>query len=487
LTDNFGNAIPNKTVNLAILPGATTDFSPNPGNTNNAGVFASTLTGRTAASPATIQATTTSPVLLGTRNITITNPPFPSTLNLTVSPNPLVTGGNTALVTATVTDCIGPSAGQVVTFTVSNPTLAFFATNPITGVTNASGVATATLTSNSIPQDGTVAVTATTGTLTQTVNVILQTLGLTITKTANPASGTEVRPGQTINYTLNVTNTGTGAINNVVITDILPPGVSFVSCTSSALCSGGGTTTVTTPTLGVGQSMSADIQVTVTAPTSGTFISNNATVQGNQTSLVTSNIVTHSVTTATLNIFLPIILKTDNSAPDLVSSFSLSPANPAAGQPVVVTVVITNVGNASTVNGFWVDFYINPVPVPTTGNQRWDILGSSVSPKQGIAWEIPASGLAPGASLTLTSNGVGGLAPSGPHTVWSGSFVAGTQDLFAYIDSFSLNGSTSAGIIESNEGNNRSELHFVNPLAGEGPTNLRNLPDPASLPPRWDP
>jgi hypothetical protein len=239
--------------------------------------------------------------------------------------------------------------------------------------------------------------------------------------------------------------------------------------------------------LNAGQAFTANIRVSVTAVTSGTVLSNTANIRSSQTPLITSNLVAHPVTTATIDIFLPIIFKDFAAVPDLISSFSLSPANPSAGQPVVVTVVITNVGNGSTGDGFWVDFYINPNPVPTVGNQRWDKLGSTVTPKQGIAWEILTPGLVPGASLTLTSNGVGGLAPSGPHTVWSGSFVAGTQDLYVYVDSFSLNGSPSGGIIESNEGNNRSELHFINPLAGEGQIDLSSLPDPDSLPPRWDP
>lgn len=489
LTDAFGNAIPNKQIGLSINPGATTDFSaPNPGNTNNAGIFTSTLTGQTPASPAIVQATTTSaPILADVVNVNVITPAIPTSLNLTVIPNPLATGGNIATVTATVADCLGVSQGQVVTFTVSNPGLASLPANPTIRTTNVGGVATTTLTSNSIPQDGTVVVTATTGLLTRTVSVVLQTAALTITKTASPAPGVEVRPNNTINYTLQVRNTGTGTATNVVISDTLPAGVSFVACTPPAACSGGPTTTVTIPALGPNQVFTANVQVSVSAVPSGTILSNSARVLSSQTPLTTSNIVTHSVTTATLDVFLPLIIKDFVSQPDLVSSFSLSPANPSAGQPVVVTVVITNVGTGPTGDGFWVDFYINPSPVPTTGNQRWDKLGSTVSPKQGIAWAIPSPGLAPGASITLTSNGVGGLAPSGPHTIWSGSFVGGTQDLFVYADSFSLNASPNGGIIESSESNNRSELHFVAPLSGGELLDLSNLPDPASLPPRWDP
>jgi hypothetical protein len=139
-----------------------------------------------------------------------------------------------------------------------------------------------------------------------------------------------------------------------------------------------------------------------------------------------------------------------------------------------------------TGDGFWVDFYINPVPVPTTGNQRWDILGSSVSPIQGIAWVIAAPGLAPGASITLTSDGIGGQGPSALHTVWDDRFVGGTSDLYIYVDSFSLDGSPDAGILESDETNNRSQLG-IGPLSIGSEVDVTGLRDPADLPPRYDP
>lgn len=434
VTDAFGNAIPDRAVTLTTAPPGLVTPSPFAGTTNTAGIMTSTLA---ADAQGTASIFAISGALNDSTSVTVNAPPIPTSLSLTITPNPLATGGNTAAVRATVTDCKGPSAGQVITFTVSDPSLAFFASNPINATTDSTGVATVTLTSNSIPQDGTVTITGTTGSLTQTSVVTLQTAVLTITKAANPLSGTEVRPGQSLIYTLRVTNTGTGPASGVVITDVLPTSVAFGSCTypSGANCTTvSGVTRVTTPTLAPGQALVATLGVTVTSTTSGTIISNSASSRSAQTGLITSNIVAHPVTTATVALYLPIVLKESAAPqPDLIGSFSLNPPNPSAGQPVVVTVVITNVGNAPTGDGFWVDFYINPVPAPTVGNQRWDVLGSTVSPKQGIAWAIPTPGLAPGARIILTSNGVGGLAPSAPQTVWSGGFVSGTKDLYIYM------------------------------------------------------
>ena len=293
--------------------------------------------------------------------INLIGPPLPTAVNLTVDPA-AVSFDDTAVVTATVTDCNGqPAAGTVVTFTVGS--LATIGP-PVTATTNASGIATTTVTAGSTPGATTI----------------------------------------------------TGTVEGEVV----------------------GTATLT-----------------IAAPVSP--------------------------------IYLPIVLKNFSEAPDLISSFSIEPPNPGPGEPVVVTVVITNIGNGPTGAGFWVDFYIDPVPVPTVGNQRWDILGSTVTPRQGLAWAVPAPGLAAGQSVILTSNGVGGLAPSAPHTIWGGFFYPGTQNLYVYADSFSTNGSPNGGIVESDETNNRSELHFLNPLGGELEAKSEPAPEPLQLPPRWDP
>ena len=69
-----------------------------------------------------------------------------------------------------------------------------------------------------------------------------------------------------------------------------------------------------------------------------------------------------------------------------------------------------------------------------------------------MAWEV-ASGLAPGESVTLSSLSL----PAG-YSVWPGYFAAGTSDVYAYVDSH--NPGVSAGAVaESNETNNRAELH----------------------------
>jgi hypothetical protein len=72
------------------------------------------------------------------------------------------------------------------------------------------------------------------------------------------------------------------------------------------------------------------------------------------------------------------------------------------------------------------------------------------------------NGLAPGQSITLSSQSV----PIG-YSVWPGSFAAGTSDLYVYVDTYDP-GVASGAVAESDETNNRAELHGLS-VAGPNP------------------
>ncbi len=55
---------------------------------------------------------------------------------------------------------------------------------------------------------------------------------LSIVKTASPSGS--VQPGETITYTIEVTNSGPGNVNDVVVTDTLPTGVTYVAQSTAA-------------------------------------------------------------------------------------------------------------------------------------------------------------------------------------------------------------------------------------------------------------
>jgi uncharacterized repeat protein (TIGR01451 family) len=100
---------------------------------------------------------------------------------------------------------------------------------------------------------------------------------LLLTKTAAPEP---VATGGTITYTLTVTNSATDPAISVTVTDPLPAGVTFASCsaTGGGTCGGSGNArTVTYPSLGAGASSTITITATVTAGNGATLV-NTATV-----------------------------------------------------------------------------------------------------------------------------------------------------------------------------------------------------------------
>lgn len=183
----------------------------------------------------------------------------------------------------------------------------------------------------------------------------------------------------------------------------------------------------------------------------------------------------------TLYLYLPLILKAQQTLPDLVGSFSLSPdkSNYDAGEAVLITAIVTNQGN-SAADGFWVDFYINPSAAPGV-NVPWNSV-CTLSPCYGLAWYVP--GLGPGQSVTLTST-PGSYAAD--QSRWPGYFASGTSDLYLYVDSWNPTVPT-GGVLESNEGNNQAERHGLTvsglTVTGDEPLSPQEIPPrPAKLDP----
>lgn len=290
---------------------------------------------------------------------------------------------------------------------------------------------------------------------------------LGITKTASPASGSDVRPGNTINYQLIISNSGTYTASNVVITDTLDPtGVGFVGGAitgGSGPFASGNTITFSVTSLGTGASVTATVQVTVTASTSGTVINNSAAVNSAETAEIGSNLVSHNVITSTAGgIFLPIILKSSDSSlcADLqVTGFAMLPGG-------IISATITNSGTCPTDSNFWVDLYANPVTLPgnlvgVTADRRWR--SPSVNASHGMAWEVPI--IAAGASRTVRSDGA--IGPTPVDISWP---PANGANIYIYADSFDLNDPNNATFVEireTNENNNQAGPLIFS--AGVGP------------------
>jgi uncharacterized repeat protein (TIGR01451 family) len=484
ITDEWGNLVPNQPVSLWVFDipplGGDATLSPPTGSTGSDGIFDSV-----------VQATETGniniygesdplhnsgsePIL----NIT-SDPPIPTSVSLSVAPDPLYTGGATAVVTATVDDCLDdPPAGQVVTFTLSNPSLAWFPgpSDTVTATTNANGIATAPLTSNSTPVAGTLTITGAAEGRGDVITLDVElaaTTSLTITKTASPPGG-GVEPGQSLNYTLVARNIGGAEASNVLISDTLPAGVGLVSIINSS-----GTVSSTTPinvfatTLATGDALTVTIEVTVTSQVSGTLLNNQAGVDSHETEPAFSLPVTHQVITSTGGqVFLPIILRNwDGTTPPTLTNANLvitkigfwdddAPTTPPEiGQNYHMYVVVSNIGTDPVTSDFWVDLYLNPDPATPTVNQPWQLLSQSGDCPEGSdcygrAWLVKASQnpLAPGQVITLTTQ----MSLDERYDRWptSGAHYASSHNpIKALVDSWGL---WYGAVYENEEGDNLS-------------------------------
>ena len=123
-------------------------------------------------------------------------------------------------------------------------------------------------------------------------------VNLILTKSADPASGSDVLRGQTIHYTLHYANTGTTAANGVVIKDPIPTGTKFAGnaiCTTTCTVGGNDSEVTFTLDLAANESGDASFDVTVNSDdVDNQVITNQANLSYNG-SVIFSNQTHHQV------------------------------------------------------------------------------------------------------------------------------------------------------------------------------------------------
>ncbi|HTV01724.1 MAG TPA: SBBP repeat-containing protein, partial [Luteitalea sp.] len=159
-------------------------------------------------------------------------------------------------------------------------------------------------------------------------DAVLQKLGysvdLSLTKAANIST---VLPGQNVTFTLQVVNPSTDPASGVVVTDALPAGLAFVSCTSDlgGICGGtGNARSISFAQLAPGTTATIQIVAKMTATTPGQPIANTATVTAGVLDPVPAN------NTATANIAVPTLEPSgdadgDGLSNDFESKYGLDP------------------------------------------------------------------------------------------------------------------------------------------------------------------
>ncbi|MBN1315671.1 MAG: DUF11 domain-containing protein [Anaerolineales bacterium] len=173
---------------------------------------------------------------------------------------------------------------------------------------------------------------------------------------------------------------------------------------------------------------------------------------------LTNNIDTHGVCIyPRYHTFLPMI-SGGSGLPDLIGSFVIEPAKGAytTNDLVVIKAYVTNIGSAPATT-YWVDFYIDPDPVPTEANMPWEVVTGE--PHYGISWQVWAP-IYPGETIELISKPFNAwYQPFGydvAHTVWWDSFAKDSHELYLYVDSWNpYTVEPPIGVVrESNEDNN---------------------------------
>jgi uncharacterized repeat protein (TIGR01451 family) len=251
---------------------------------------------------------------------------------------------------------------------------------------------------------------------------------------------TETAAGETLTYTLTLTNAGGFPATGVTLTDTLPAPVTFVSASDSGTAANG---IVTWPpfTLAAGATTTRTVTVTVNdpLPEGVTSLTNTAEVTDDGSAgpdaAPADNRDTDVDTLAgvtTYTLYLPLVTRNHVTAPDLVVEVIQTCGTPG--------VVIANRGTAPATDPFWVDLYINPDPAPEAVNEVWQDLGD-----EGLVWGVTEA-LAVNETLTLTLNG-----PyySETYSQFAGDLPAGTT-LYAQVDSAAL-GRTHGGVQELHE------------------------------------
>jgi large repetitive protein len=226
-----------------------------------------------------------------------------------------------------------------------------------------------------------------------------------VTKSAN-VSGTLV--GDTIRYTVTVTNTGTANATDMVVTDTLPAGLTFVagSVTVAGVARPTNDITAGVPigTLAPGASVAVAYSARVTSMPGTQLLVNTANASFNFQSVAGGPITPAVIPSngVTTPVFSPI----------LVLNKTANTTNATVGSTVTYTIVVSNSGNIAGTTTV-----TDPIPAGSTFVPNSVTVNGVTVPGANIASGVSAGSIAPNSSATVTFQVLVQSLPSPPQMV----------------------------------------------------------------------
>ena len=215
---------------------------------------------------------------------------------------------------------------------------------------------------------------------------------LAITKSGQPDP---VMVGQNLDYSLTVRNLDTPIADNVVVTDTLPPGVTFVSATpSQGTCSGTTTLTCSLGRIFGGGSVQITVTVVPSAATAGTVLSNTASVAATQRDPDPAN----NTVTITTTVAAPTPTETSTLTPTSTATPTTTPT--ATSTPTLSSTATPTLTPTATPTGT-----LTPGATPTTTATATSMPTPTVTPTVGATiMPSPTATSIPSERVRIDSN-----------------------------------------------------------------------------------
>lgn len=349
-------------------------------------------------------------------------------------------------------------------WTIGNISAGATSTINITATVN-SGTGNTTITNTTTAASGDQSDPTTVGDdLTESITVVSTDL-----VTVNSVDVTQANIGDTVTYTITVTNNGPSGATNVVLTDILPSGITYVSDnTGGNYVAGTGVWTI--GSIANGTSQSINILATVDASSGGKTINNviAATAAGSEADATTAN----DVLEASFNVI----------SNDLVTNLTVDKANPNEGDAIVYTLTVKNNG-PSTATGVSITDNL-PTGVTYTGHAT---VNGTFNSGAGI-WSIGSLAKGSEAALSISAtvnNGSGGTTIT--NTTLAASANYNDPNTANNTSSISITVGNSADIVVTNSVDNATPnvgdtITFTITATNSGPSLVQNLVVKNTLP-----